>query len=549
MGRAGTRAIAFSLCAGIIALASAGCGNQEDATLNLVRVELKNGNTAAAIQLMDQAKRHPDDLVDVTKRALGISDSNWQSELSAILADAKKSDASARLLEERAQTEGLDNRSARRMRAIVAERDLAFERLAAFLNTKDAAALSGSAADVVDATLLANKALEPTTQRTARSIIQKLGSAAFDPLNAALSSDDAAIRAGAIKLLGESGDERAVAAIDGRIGIETDFVALYKAPLALAHFDTPAAVRALARTLELDEDQTYVVGSSQARAEAVEQLRVKLIRNPALISETIPVLLLRLGDDNSYVVQRAHNALVELGAASVPPTFALAQTGWRTLPMSIVARVDEDREKDRRNALWGEAISVLIDLREPTVMSDEQRRDVIAVLDDALDNEDLRGSAAGSLRSLGGYALSTLIARLDSDDIRIRVTAAQSLGAMADLRAGEPIITRIENEREPEVLVAMIGAMQAMRVREAIPVLTRVIGTPRANDPRVQDAIASAMGRIHDATTYPAEIAATSAWLRDLAVNKATREGVRNTAIVALGEIKPGGVTLDLRSL
>ncbi|MBT3270575.1 HEAT repeat domain-containing protein [Candidatus Poribacteria bacterium] len=531
------------------------CGTSDDTTINEIRKRLANGGAATGVEsLLNEGSWYSRELASSIATAVRMPDSAWPTGFRSVLGELVKADASIRGLEEQARTEDLDDRSLRRMRALNDARDLAAEGIIEWLSRQDPTKLASEIDAVVDAALLAHKSPDPATRAHVADIVEALGADAYDALVAALSHEGPAMRAAAVRHLGHLGDERALAPLRGLIGTEESFTALYELPMALAHLSSPETVDTLMSMLALREDGSYVVGSGQARAEAIDQLAHKLAAHPDRVGDAIPVLLERLGDDNGYVVTRTQAALVSLGSAPVNATLALADGGWMTARLSVIPTVDADREEARRTAVFGHAVNTLVALREPTVMSDAQRREALRIFDAALADEDLRGGAAAGLRGMGGYALPLLVDRLDSDDVRIRVTAAQALGAINNLNAATPLIRRIENEREAEALAAMIAAIEAMRARDAIPIIVDIMESPRSADSRVQGAVISAIGRIGNLTLYPDEMERAIAVIRskvdrEQALSNGVREAVRNQALTALGKIKPDGVTEDLRKV
>jgi HEAT repeat protein len=547
----------------IVFVLALGCGTREDPTLNLVARALKTGNVAEAKARLAKAARYPDDLVDALKQALDTNESNWQSSLPAILDATRKSTTAIQSLESRALTEELDDISQRRLTAISGQRDQTFALVATVLAKQDGNSLSASLDAVVDSALIAQLSSNPTVRANVDAIFATLGERAAGPLTKRLTDDDALIRAGAVRYLGRIGTSAVVSALRSRIGVEDDFVALYELPLALGRVRAPESVEALVDILRLKDDGSYVVASAQARAEAVEQLRLALLRLPTMIPAAQDVLLTRLADDNPYVVQRAIAALTAIAqvpateTASVAPAnvpvaqsaLNMLRSGWQTLPLPVVAQVDADREKARRVAVVTQTLNLLVALREPTTMNEAQRAELLTLIDGYLDNTDLRASANTALTQLGGYALPVLLARLAHTDVAIRVLAGRAIGTINDLRAVPALIERLRVEPDAEALVAVFGAIETMRARDAIPAMVEVIASERGKDSRVQNAAITALARVADATTYPSEMAAASTYMRQLVVSRGTRESVRNNAIVALGKIKPAGVALDLRNV
>ncbi|MBM3214313.1 hypothetical protein FJZ36_05310 [Candidatus Poribacteria bacterium] len=545
------------LLAGLFALALglSGCGPREDPTLNLVERALKAGNPAKAKQRLEKATRYPDDLVDALGTALDLTDANAISQLPAILSQADKANAAIQTLEARAATESLDDLSYRRLTALTGERSLVFSLLATRLAAQEPGALAQAADGVVQAGLVAHMTNDSATLDAVDTIFAKLGPAALTALSGSLTSEIPLIRAGAVRYIGRLGLAASVPALQSFIGVERDFIVLYELPLALGQIDAPEAGAALAQIVTLRDDGTYTVESAQARSEAIDQIRRKALRDTALIPVVQAPLLSRLADDNSYAVERARAALIALAVAGPRPSpiidslIALASAGWQTEPLPVVAMVDADREKARRLAIVVQAAITLIALREPTAMSDAQRQLLLQMLDSYLDIDDARAAASTALIGMGGYALPTLINRLSSEASTIRVAAARALGTIGDLRAVATLSEHMLEEPDAEVLVAMMGAIEAMRAREAIPALVTVLRSERGKDTRVQNAAITALGRVSDPRGYPNEMADASAAIRELAVSRGARESVRSNAIIALGKIKPQGIELDLRGL
>jgi len=541
----------------------AGCGTREDPTLNLVAKALKTGNVSEAKARLAKAARYPDDLVDALIQALDTNETNWRTSLPSLLEATRATSKAIQSLENRAQTDELDDISQRRLSALSGQRDLIYTTLASLLAKQDANALSAAHEEVVEAALYAQRSSNPTTRKDVDAIFSALGEKALEPLAKRLEDEDPLVRAGAVRYLGRMGTAGVVAPLRSRIGVENDFVVLYELPLALGRVRVPESIDALLDILRLNADGSYVVASAQARAEAVKQVHLALLRMPTKIPAAQDVLLACLADDNSYVVQRAVEALTAI--AQVPPTetglnpaqgvsvtqaaLNLLRDGWQRLPLPVVAQVDADRTKARRVAIVTQTLNLLVALREPPTMSDAQRNECLRLIDGYLDNADLRAPVATALAQLGGYALPVLLSRLTHSDVAIRVLAARTIGTINDLRAAPALIERLRIEPDAEALVAVLGAIEAMRVREAIPAIVEMAHSDRGKDSRVQNAVSSALGRIGDPVTYPTEMAAASSYLRQLAISRGVRESVRNNAIVALGKIKPEGIALDLRNI
>lgn len=543
------------LCLAVSATLFAACGASDDTTINQIRKQLANGNGGNGVEaLLQEGPWYTDEFAASVASAVHLPDSAWPSGLRTVVDELIKTDTAILLLEAQAISEDLDDRSLRRMRALNDARDLAAEGVVEWLSRQDSAKLAADADLVVSAALLAYKSPDASTRSRVRDILGPLAAGAYDALIAGLGNEDPAVRAASIRHLGALADDRAFEPLRSLIGVEQAFNALYELPLALASLSHPETVDALLSMLALRDDGSYLVGSGQARAEAVDQLAHRLASQPDRIGDAVPVLLERLGDDNGYVVTRTLAALVSFGSASVPGALALADGGWTTTRLSVIQTVDADREEARRIALFGHAVNTLVALREPTVMGNAQRRATLDVLIAALADEDLRDGAAVGLRGMGGYAVPLLVKQLDSGDVRIRVTAAQALGAINNLNAAKPLIQRIANEREAEALAAMIAAIQAMRARDAIPIIVDIMESPRSKDSRVQGAVVSAIGRIGDTKGYPDEMARAIVAIRSLidrdqAMSGGVRESVRNQALTALGKIKPDGITNDLRKV
>lgn len=535
-----------------------GCGTREDPTLNLVAHALKRGNVEEAKSRLAKARRYPDDLVEALREALDLNEANWREKLPPLLEAARKSGEVLQSLEKRAVTGELDDISQRRLTVISGQRDQMFALVVAVLAKQSAEALAASGEAVVEAALRVQASNDPTARANADAIVVALGHRALAPLRKHLGDADPFVRAGAVRYLGRMGTPEVLFALRERIGVEEDFVVLYELPLALGRIPSPESADALAEILRLKGDGSYVVASAQARAEAVEQLRRVLLRFPTKISIALEALLSRLADDNPYVVSRAFSALVSIGqvpasesggVSVVSAALNVFRDGWRTLPLPVVAQVDADREKTRRIALMTQVGSLLVALREPPTMSDVQRAEFLQLLDGYLGDADLRASAGAALAQMGGYALPVLLRRLGDGDVAVRVLAARTLGNLNDLRAVPVLMERLRVEPDAEVLVAVLGAIEAMRARDAVPAVVEVMTSEKGRDSRVQNASIAAFGRISDAATYPKETEIAVASMRRLVLSRGARESVRNNAIIALGKVKPAGIALDLRSV
>jgi HEAT repeat protein len=551
----------------LVLVLSVGCGSREERTLHQVSRAIQEGSAANAASLLSQVTRHPNDFVPVLEGVLGLSADNWPGHLPALLEQAAKSDAALRAIEKRAQTEEIDDRSRRAIYAMTVERDLTSSLIMGVLAKDATGRLAGNVEDVVHAALLAWKAADGATRERADEVMSALGEGALAPLVSALKQPDPLTRAGAVRWLGRTGRSEIVPFLRDLVGAEDDSAVLYELPIALGRCDGAEAVGALAAMLALRDDLTYVTGSGQARAEAVEQIRQKVVAAPGLIPTVLGTLVQRLADENSYVVSRASAALVSIALAyrrghattertPRPPDrdpvdvyLEVVREGWRTTPLSVVSQVDADQEKARRMAFLTAMAGVLVSLREPPAMSEAQRGSFLDLLDRALEDEDVRAGAASILARMEGYAVPVLVARLGSDSAPVRVVVARTLGEIGDLRAVEPLAARLGQEQDAEVLVAILGAIQAMRARDAIPAMAAVLDGPSATDPRVRGALSDAFGRVADSARYPDAMRRAVESIRGWALSAAVRESVRDSALAALGKIKPAGVNLDLRNV
>lgn len=170
------------------------CGARDDASLNVVRLELSSGSVDGALVALDDVERRESDLVDTIRTILTMPASGWVPQLGGVLDELRDADAAVRDLSRRALAEELDDRSMERMRALDGERNFATEQLAAKVAAADPSTLTSISDEAVQVALLARKCQPERTLAAAGTILDKLGSAAYDPLIAALDHVDPILR-------------------------------------------------------------------------------------------------------------------------------------------------------------------------------------------------------------------------------------------------------------------------------------------------------------------------------------------------------------------
>ncbi len=516
--------------------AAAACGSNDEAALYKVRRAVeRNAEPEKIADLLNGVRAFSPEFSQAIHTSLFMS-SDWEQAYPSVLKQLREANAETRAIETRAKAEEIDNREAQTLRLLNSARDMAAERLAAFLATRPDEELRKHADWTAETALLAGKALHPQALNDSRQLLQTLGESARPFLLKALESGDPTARAQAVYFLGRLQNAEDVEPLRRRIGLETAAEPLYELPGALYRINAPEAARALMETLRLNADGSYAVGSARARAQAADLLALELLRRPALVGEAVPTLIQRLGDDNAYVIERASAALISLRDASIPPLLELLEGGWETARLSAVAVFDPDREASRRRALFAQAADVLVNLREATVMSKIQRKRALAIFADAFANDDLRSAASSALQAFGNPSLPLLMEYLDDADIRIRAAAVKLLGNMNDLNAAPALLKRVENEREAEAQAAVIAALETMRPREAVERVDKVLLSAR--DPRVRLAAVSALSAFKESGSTEWLLAAVD---RETAVSRGYRESARAAAVGALSRIKPSG--------
>jgi HEAT repeat protein len=190
----------------------------------------------------------------------------------------------------------------------------------------------------------------------------------------------------------------------------------------------------------------------EERVQAVRELA--RLENPRIVD----YLVSTLDDEDNNVVDIAVQALGRLGEPAVEPLQTAVHLGGQARQMAFralsqiwklpdLARLGDSAPKARETAIG--ALSSLGDVRavEP----------LIAVLKDG--DEFVRTAAAEALGKLGdARAVEPLVAALKDGDEFVRTAAAEALGELGDVRAVEPLVAALKDE-EVNVRKAAVRAL------------------------------------------------------------------------------------------
>ncbi|HVU12331.1 MAG TPA: HEAT repeat domain-containing protein [Phototrophicaceae bacterium] len=293
----------------------------------------------------------------------------------------------------------------------------------------------------------------------AEEALIKIGAPAVEELIAALKEDSWGVRVGAVAVLGEIGDVRAVQPLIGTL--RYDGMAKGETGEALVRFGD-VALRPLLYALKNNDDPAIRSGAAAvltefsdplivpALIEAVETDKEAVVRQSAVYvlsrkpdTRSIEPLVIALEDPDPAVREETARALGEIGAVITSSLLVEALTE---------ALTDPD---------WGtrqSAAEMLIRLK--TDSKDEAERRLLA----DLQNEDveIRLGSAWSLMHVGDErALEPLVQLLYHDNTHMVTLAAVALGKLGDQRAVIPLTATL-NHADQEVRDAAKAALRQL---------------------------------------------------------------------------------------
>jgi HEAT repeat protein len=245
------------------------------------------------------------------------------------------------------------------------------------------------------------------------------------------------LRAGAIHLLGELGDARAVELLVSVLD-DDDAEVRGRAAEALAKIGDARAADGLAAVVD-DQDPDVRCKAALALARLGDTRAVR----PLLAVASTRVGDLSEGQKGWFPASEARAAIDRLGSPAIVP---------------LAAALADDDPRVRHQAIfvlahWG-----------TTPMHREDRRAVADALIAALGDEDadVRWQAAQSLGSQGDpRAVGPLMSVLHDDDVLVVDAVAQALGELGDARAVEPLVTVLA-ARDRKVRRTAASALEAL---------------------------------------------------------------------------------------
>jgi HEAT repeat protein len=270
-----------------------------------------------------------------------------------------------------------------------------------------------------------------------------IGSPAVEPLIIALKDNNASMRWGAARALGQIKDTRAIEPLISSLK-DTDLTVRETAAGALVNIGEPA-VDPLITALKINDSQIkrtaiqVLEKINDARAEgpliAALQDNDMEIRKTATIAigtakiiKAIPSLILLFKDTNEEVRKAAANALTGIGAPAVEPLTAVLNDSETYLIM------DNGKKLEIRQ----EAAATLGKIKDTRTI-----KPLVAALADK--DSEYRKDVSDALVAIGTPAVEPLISALNDNDIQVRREASRILGNIKDPRAIEPLIAMIKN--------------------------------------------------------------------------------------------------------
>lgn len=550
MGRAGRFASRVVFGVALAALVSA-CGFDADTTANRARKALVSGDVETARALITDADAYSDDLETAVLRSfdlVGTSPTAFPSAVERIMREVDATHSLARDTERTAVQSYVSARQLRRSRDADAAADLAVERiLAAYAGQGGQSPRSVPEAAIL-AALLGSSSPDPGVAENADALLTNLATPPVEQLTRSLGHADPRVRAAAIRYLSLTTPDGAAAVIADAVDAESDFVALYEAPLALARLPAAEAAPALIAMLGLRDDSSHVTPSGPVRAEAVAQLGRILRSTPTSRAKGVPAMLAALTDEHVYVRSRAAAVLVDMRGDAVPPLLDMAAQGWELARLPIVSLLVPEVEADARTELYGEVVRTLSALAEPTVMARRQRDRFVAGLAAAFVDPARHDHAVAALEGLGEHAAIALHPYLTASDLVVRARAASTLAVLGQNVSASKVEARMLTEADVEPLSAMINALAvldgSLLASHAEELLTTAGG--RLD---VTEVVTGALEVAFEGGADPTLAIGASDTLGRVARSNSTRESLRRSAIRVLARMAPAGVELTLRDI
>jgi len=388
-------------------------------------------------------------------------------------------------------------------------------------NTKWIDNAGKSASDLLIESL---KVTNPIIQSDIVKILVQLKSQSYDILVKALQNENSMVRRQAVIALGKIGDDRAVENITPLLKDKDPGVKFY-IPVSLDMIGGEKTIEPL--HLALKNEMSQVRMSS---AEIIGKLK----------DETAVSLLIELlGDDNSYVKTSANDALLKIGAPSVPFLIEVLKQKAENVNISPSDLVGDKigtkfkKELAKRASLQVSVASVLGNMKDPTAIPTLLESMKMMPAPNATEDEktyaaSVRTSAITALATIGSPAVEGLISTLGNktETETARVNSASVLGTIGDKRAVTPLINTLKDENK-NVKAASATSLGTLKDRRALSSLIEALGD---SDVVTRTNAAASLGLMADKT-------ATQPLLKVL-TNKEEREKVRTVALDSLGLIK-----------
>ena len=352
---------------------------------------------------------------------------------------------------------------------------------------------------------------------------------AVDALLVLLKDEDPAVRKAGAVALGRIGDKRAISAVlasipEGAPGDWEYAAALYR----LGNRDYLDRITAALRSEYADDRQGAMktlleVGDARALPAL---LSLSGSDGSPIKSDALSIRLALADGLGAFEGEEARTALINMLDDSEPAVRAATVTSLRK-----VSSTDPGSDSSQRLliALVGrfkkENSPIVIDaIREALALFDRAR-----VIDLLLDARTADGKLSpNALRALSSAGVTTesQASQLRTGDVGDRVRAAERLARLGDSEAVEPLIEALINAKEAQVRVKAAEALGSLRDRRAVDPL---VTASRAPESQVRVAAVAALGLIADHTGAEALFVAArdnEALVRQAAVHSLSALGI-----------------------
>jgi HEAT repeat protein len=367
------------------------------------------------------------------------------------------------------------------------------------------------------------KATNPIIQNDVVKILVQLKSRSYNFLVKALGNENSMVRRQALIALGKIGDDRAVEHIASLLNDKNSGVRFY-IPVSLELIGGEKIIEPLHLALKNEMSQVRM-----ASAEILGRLKDETAASP---------LIELLGDDNSYVRASANDALLKIGAPSVPILMEVLQKKAENVNLSPSDFVGDKigskykKELAKRSSLQASIASILGNMKDTSaitiLLESMKMAPAGATEDEKTYAASVRTSAITALQTIGASAVNGLISMIEnkSETETARVNAASVLGTIGDRRAVVPLINALKDENK-NARAASATSLGTLKDRRA---LIPLIDALNDNDLVVRTNVAASLGLIADKmATQP---------LLNILINKEEREKLRTVALDSLGLIK-----------